>query len=273
MNTLPVSATFSPELGGRWTSLRGGGREWLWHNEPLREAREAVHPGAAFVDAGGGEECFPCLRSPYDHGDIFNRPWRRVPPRPGCAASGQSVTESVATPQGLILQRSYLREGNDAVLRYQVDAAAPADFSHHAHLLLDLSPSARLIPGPYRRSHFWDGEQEDPTVSEQMMSHLGDGPTSARCFSLFGCSQVRIVDRGLSLVLTLEPLSHGLPTSFVVWRNLNGWPEDSPYRSIGIEPSIGWGVDLPSDFPLAHAAPGNPARWSLRISCEEAPDA
>ncbi|MEU8781893.1 hypothetical protein [Streptomyces sp. NPDC048637] len=40
--------------GGRWTSLRGGGREWLWSRpEPQRLA---ARPGTAFADAGGLEE-------------------------------------------------------------------------------------------------------------------------------------------------------------------------------------------------------------------------
>jgi galactonate dehydratase len=47
------------ERGGRWTSLRAEGRQWLWQR-PAPE-RAGVRPGDAFVDAGGLEECCrPC---------------------------------------------------------------------------------------------------------------------------------------------------------------------------------------------------------------------
>src|SRR5581483_10582739 len=60
-----VTATKAPyrtdlEHGGRWTSLRLGGREWLWQRAD--PARAGVAPGDAFVDAGGLEECVPTVR-------------------------------------------------------------------------------------------------------------------------------------------------------------------------------------------------------------------
>lgn len=48
-----VTVTADPAHGGRWTSLRAAGREWLWRRDD--PARSAVEPGAAFVDAGGLE--------------------------------------------------------------------------------------------------------------------------------------------------------------------------------------------------------------------------
>src|SRR3569623_1213456 len=68
-----VTATFDPALGGRWTSLSAGGREWLWRR--LVASRAAVLPGAPFVDAGGVEECLPTIRGVPDHGDVWSRPW------------------------------------------------------------------------------------------------------------------------------------------------------------------------------------------------------
>ncbi|MEK8108353.1 hypothetical protein NKG94_31885 [Micromonospora sp. M12] len=64
--------------GGRWTSLHGGGREWLWRGpEP---GRHRVRPGDAFVDAGGLEECLPTVRGRPDHGEVWSRPWRTAAP-------------------------------------------------------------------------------------------------------------------------------------------------------------------------------------------------
>ncbi|WP_285687936.1 hypothetical protein [Actinoplanes sp. NBRC 103695] len=47
--------TTDPALGGRWTSLRAAGRDWLWHRPD--PARSRGRPGDSFVDAGGVEEC------------------------------------------------------------------------------------------------------------------------------------------------------------------------------------------------------------------------
>ncbi|WP_328682845.1 hypothetical protein OG905_08930 [Streptomyces sp. NBC_00322] len=53
MNPTTLTLHMSVDLahGGRWTSLRGGSREWLWQREDPR--RHQVRPGDAFVDAGG----------------------------------------------------------------------------------------------------------------------------------------------------------------------------------------------------------------------------
>jgi hypothetical protein len=59
-----VTAHTDPTHGGRWTSLRSAGREWLWHRPD--PARRAVRPGDAFVDAGGLEECIPTVRGVPD---------------------------------------------------------------------------------------------------------------------------------------------------------------------------------------------------------------
>src|SRR4051812_19226613 len=109
-----VTATFDPAHGGRWTSLSAAGREWLWHrpavnaagpaSAPARSAsaavgpasapagpaptsasepgpaRSSVRPGAAFVDAGGVEECIPTIRGVPDHGDAWSRPWAMLSP-------------------------------------------------------------------------------------------------------------------------------------------------------------------------------------------------
>ncbi|RDI27711.1 hypothetical protein DFR72_106195 [Lentzea flaviverrucosa] len=53
MQVVPLYAEVDHSLGGRWTSLRTAGREWLWHRAD--PARAGVTPGSPFVDAGGLE--------------------------------------------------------------------------------------------------------------------------------------------------------------------------------------------------------------------------
>jgi hypothetical protein len=55
--------------------------------------------------------------------------------------------------------------------------------------------------------------------------------------------------------------------SFVLWRNLAGWPPDSPYRSVGVEPVLGQALDLaeagPADAAVVPAA--GRVRWTLTL--------
>jgi hypothetical protein len=75
---------------------------------------------------------------------------------------------------------------------------------------------------------------------------------------------VRDGDRELTLSLSCP----GQPTSVALWRNLGGFPEDTPYRSLGVEPMIG------RVFDLDEAGPGDAAvvpesgelTWRLVIS-------
>ena len=53
------------EDGGRWTSLRMAGREWLWQGLGLVSgSREGM---TSYVDVGGLDECFPTVRGTPDH--------------------------------------------------------------------------------------------------------------------------------------------------------------------------------------------------------------
>jgi len=76
VSVVPLTAAIDAEHGGRWTSLRGGGREWLWQRDEPR--RSCVRPGDAFADAGGLEECLPTVRGVPDHGDVWTRRWTAV---------------------------------------------------------------------------------------------------------------------------------------------------------------------------------------------------
>jgi hypothetical protein len=68
----PARVRVDLRRGGRWTSLRVAGREWLWRrrDDPLRDR---AAPGDPFADAGGIEECVPTVRGTPDHGDACCR--------------------------------------------------------------------------------------------------------------------------------------------------------------------------------------------------------
>ena len=138
---VPLSVRTDPVLGGRWTSIRSFQREWLWTNpDPeIAQARRWVLPGAAFVDAGGAEECFPSVRGKPDHGDAWTRTW-----------STDGAKHTVDVPQVGRLSRRI--SGDDpVVVDYEVTGQPGTLFLHALHTLLDLSSTARLtMPGSPR---------------------------------------------------------------------------------------------------------------------------
>ncbi|MFC4585850.1 hypothetical protein [Sphaerisporangium corydalis] len=174
---VPLRARFDPALGGRWTSLAGGGREWLWsRDEP---ARAAAVPGAAFADAGGLEECVPTIRGLPDHGDAWSRPWHTPGPGPAGAGSfhGRAGAGSSNRPAGLGLEggpagadsfhgragagvesgvrcadfelvRVVTHEAGAVVADYRLSASPGYTFVWAAHALLDLGEDARVLAPP-----------------------------------------------------------------------------------------------------------------------------
>ncbi|MET9973288.1 SDR family NAD(P)-dependent oxidoreductase, partial [Streptomyces sp. NPDC006356] len=129
--TAVPAITTDPAHGGRWTSLRSAGREWLWHR-PAPE-RDEVVPGDAFVDAGGLEECVPSVRGLPDHGAAWTRPWTRT-------AGG---TEHVQG-ESLALARSIRTTPDAAHVDHTLTAPPGFRFVRAAHALLDPSEHATL---------------------------------------------------------------------------------------------------------------------------------
>ncbi|MDN5571110.1 MAG: hypothetical protein L0G22_07660 [Propionibacteriaceae bacterium] len=262
----PVQLQLTTDLGrgGRWTSLRAAGREWLWTNpDPaIAAARVHVGPGDAFVDAGGGEECFPCLRAPHDHGLVWNRPWRRNGDLASVSAEGHHLTRVVQRPP----------QAADAalVVTYTVSADTGRDVLHATHLLLHLSEAAELHPGPHGPLVFLDPRPDaeiDALGGEQAwVRALGRGRRGAVCYLLPDCVTVTVTDGDDALRLTLDA-DPGVPLAFVVWRNLAGWPADAPYRSIGVEPALGKDVSLPPARPgdAMRVGPDAPVTWRLTL--------
>ena len=244
--------------GGRWTSLRAGGREWLWTNpdRAIAAGRPGVVPGAAFVDAGGAEECFPTVRGEPDHGDAWSRPWR-----------SDGATAGVEVPGVGHLTRRVTTADRGLRLDYTVEGPPGTAFVHAVHALLDVGPEARLaVPGVTEAIVL----DETPPIRPwpDGLDRLGPDDGTAVCVLLPGCREATVIDGPDSLHLTWDAPSQPSSCSLLLWRNLRGWPAGSPYRSIGVEPMVGRTAEL------GRAAPDEAVRldasghfaWTLRLT-------
>jgi hypothetical protein len=222
-------------LGGRWTSLRLGGREWLWSRRGVDRA--GVRPGDAFVDAGGLEECVPTVRGRPDHGAAWSQPWH--------AEDGGAVVEC----DDFRLYRRVMATDR-VVADYRLTAAPGYRFVWAAHALLDLGVGARIeLPAGLAVRSYPDAT--GPYVSgvlDESFTELGPDDGTAVGAVVVGATGVGVVDGADRLQLRIEAAA-GIPVSVALWRNLGGFPADDPYRSVGVEPMLG------SVFDLAEAGP------------------
>ncbi|MET9730107.1 hypothetical protein ABZZ79_05345 [Streptomyces sp. NPDC006458] len=278
VNHVVLSAETDLDHGGRWTSLRGGGREWLWHRPD--PDRASVGPGDAFVDAGGLEECLPTVRGIPDHGDAWSRPWRR-----------EGDTDALHHTDFTLRRR--LRPGPAGALcaAYHLSAEPGYRLVWAAHALLDLTEDARLVapettptrlfpeslplidtPWPVTARHVtgpW------PAPFGVRLDRLGPDDGTAVGAILTGCRHITVIDGSDRLSLSLRT-DADVPVSVALWRNLRGFPRTgTPYRSIGVEPMLG------AVFDLSEAGPGDAAivpssgelRWELWITADRGPAA
>nr|WP_296071429.1 hypothetical protein [uncultured Actinoplanes sp.] len=245
-----VTVTFDAALGGRWTSLSAGGREWLWHRPTA--SRDTVVPGAPFVDAGGVEECLPTIRGVPDHGDLWSRPWTAL-----------SAAGAVVDTGALRLTRTFTTTGaGELQALYRLEAEPGHRFLWAAHALLDVSQDAVLTARPGTETRI-DGSPAGTWPAG--LARLGPDDGTATGAILIDCPAATVAD-GQRLTFHLE--APGQPVSTALWRNLRGWPADDPYRSIGVEPMLGRVWDL------ATAGPGDAAvvpasgvcEWRLTVS-------
>ncbi|MER7590286.1 hypothetical protein ABTW72_22385 [Micromonospora sp. NPDC127501] len=272
---MALRVAYDAAHGGRWTSLHGGGREWLWRGpEP---GRHEVRPDDVFVDAGGLEECLPTVRGEPDHGEVWSRPWRDAGPD----------TAVIERPT-FTLTRRITDSGGAVVADYRLAADPGYRFVWAAHALLDLSAGARLdapagtptrlhpeaaallTPGSWPTGDPWlTGSW--PAPAGLTMDTFGPDDGTALGAVLLDCARVQVIDGDDRLTLELE--CAGQPRSTALWRNLGGWPANGPYRSVGIEPMLG------AAFDLADAGPSDAAvvprtgevTWRLTISAHRIP--
>ncbi|MEU7477153.1 hypothetical protein AB0A63_14290 [Lentzea sp. NPDC042327] len=235
-------------LGGRWTSLRSGEREWLWARED--PARAAVSPGDPWVDAGGLEECVPTLRGLPDHGDVWSRPWHEV-----------DGWWAVETPE-FSFRRRFGGEGDVVVVDYELTAEPGYRFVWAAHALLELSQEARLEAPEGVPVLIADPA---PVMSEWPAGLATLGPDDGTATgAVLRHDRIRVVDGEHALDLRVE--CAGQPVSIALWRNLKGWPEPEPYRSIGVEPMVGASFERTDpDNPVAVVPAEGIVRWRLTV--------
>lgn len=271
---IPLTVQTDAEHGGRWTSLRGGGREWLWHRDEPRRAH--VLPGDAFADAGGLEECVPTVRGVPDHGDAWSRVWTVADD----AESGHVVrcthfelTRRIGARSGAVVAEYHLAA--EPGFRFVWAAHALLDLSEHALLQVDQDTKTRLFPeaapylhGPWPAGAHWV-EGDWPAPAGLRLDALGPDDGSAVGAVMYGggSAATAVVHDGRDhLRMTVE--ANGQATAVALWRNLGGFPQGSPYRSIGVEPMLG------RVFDLAQAGHGDCAvtpatgevRWRLTIT-------
>lgn len=224
------------EHGGRWTELTLAGRQWLWHrDDPDRAGARAGDP---FVDAGGLEECLPTIRGFPDHGAVWSRSWTD-------RGEGRAYVET----SDFRLER--VVRADDEVVRaaYRLQAEPGYRFVWAAHALLDLSEDAvvRLPDDLPVRLYDQPGcsgwvSASWPDCNGVSMSRLGPTDGTATGAVVVGASGATVIDGDRALDLTVR--CPGAPVSVALWRNLGGFPEGAPYRSIGVEPMLGAVFDL-----------------------------
>ncbi|WP_329616958.1 hypothetical protein OG244_31420 [Streptomyces brevispora] len=250
----PVRIETDPEHGGRWTSLRAAGREWLWHRPEPR--RPGVRPGDSFADAGGLEECVPTVRGVPDHGDAWARPWQRV----------SDGTESVDCPD-FRLSRRIRADADRTVADYRLTAEPGYRFLWAAHALLDLAPGARIeiADGAPVRRYPDGGDRWTPCVWPSGLDRIGPDDGTA-VGAIADTRQVSVHDGTAVLRLAVE--AEDQPVSVALWRNLGGFPEHDPYRSVGVEPMLGrvFGLAAAGEGDAAVVPAGGEARWRLTVT-------
>ncbi|MEU9444133.1 hypothetical protein AB0D42_25150 [Streptomyces sp. NPDC048304] len=264
--SVPLAFTTDPAHGGRWTSLRAGDREWLWHRPD--PARNGVAPGDAFVDAGGLEECVPTVRGTPDHGEAWSRPWTRDGGIERVDCDAFTLTRTVrSTADGV--EADYTLTA-DPGYRFIWAAHALFDLSERAELRAATGTATRVFPeaaplldGPWPDGAPWV-EGDWPAPRGLRLDRFGpDDGTAAGAVLVDG--RVCVHDGPDRLALAVE--AAGQPVSVALWRNLGGFPEQDPYRSTGVEPMLGRTFDLADAGPddAARVPASGEVRWRLTL--------
>jgi hypothetical protein len=201
----------------------------------------------------------PTVRGLPDHGDTWSRPWHR---------EGE---EDVAECPDFRLTRRIGERGDALAADYKLSAAPGYRFVWAAHALLDLSPAARIgIAGPaVTRLYPDEGDRwvtgTWPSVDGVPLDLLGPDDGSA-VGAVVLTSQVSVHDGADTLHLSVE--ADGQPVAVALWRNLGGFPQGAPYRSIGVEPMLGRVFDRAAadDGDTAVVPPTGEVAWRLTVT-------
>jgi hypothetical protein len=269
----PASVATDPAHGGRWTSLRLAGREWLWHRAD--PARDAVQPGDPFVDVGGLEECIPTVRGNPDHGAAWSRPWHALTDEDAVVDCGDFELRRRLRAVGYAVVADY-RLTAEPGFRFVWAAHALLELSIGAHVSLPAGLSVRLYPEAAGVLGEWPVgvpfvEGWSPRPLGLSLTELGPNDGTAVGASVLDADAVTVVDGSHRLRMELRA-DLELPRSIALWRNLGGFPAPAPYRSIGVEPMLGRLFDL-ADAGAADAvivAASGVVRWQLRLTGEAA---
>jgi hypothetical protein len=277
-----VSASVDLAHGGRWTSLRTGDREWLWSRPD--PARDQARPGQPFIDAGGLEECIPTVRGAPDHGAVWPVSWRALDDATAVVdVADFTLTRTIrccgqppkmSDPPGLLPPTQCLGGGGGGrhapgavIADYRLTAVPGYRFVWVAHALLELSGSARLDAPAGTVTRVYDTSDQAPWLAGEWPEPLGRplsrfGPPDGTAVGaiLLDCPRVAVTDGPDRLTFSLS--ADAQPVSTALWRNLGGFPQPSPYRSIGVEPMLG------RVFDLASAGPGDAAEVPASGTCE-----
>jgi hypothetical protein len=145
------------------------------------------------------------------------------------------------------LSRRIRTSGSTATVDYTLAADPGYRFLWAAHALLDLSPGARIDirDGTPTRLYPDEGANWTPGRWPLLDGHALDRlqPEDGTAVgAVVDTSRVTVVDRQDELLLELDAPQQ--PTSVALWRNLHGYPQQAPYRSVGVEPMLGRVFDL-----------------------------
>lgn len=274
-----ASITLVPELGGKISSLRLAGREWLWTSDVIRpsvpDESNAADDDVSYVrtaDTGGYDECFPTLgacRVPDDvpgfgglrlpdHGEL----WSQQPEVAIDRSRGRALAR--LTWRGRRMPYAFTRTAevhdDDRVeLRYAATNSGPdpMPFVWSAHPLLPLTSRTRLVlpDGARMRVYAEHGislggersEHQWPFVEVRGVARSFSRP--AEVAERYACKlflDVPATARRLAVEEGRARLEVQFDTSdvphFGLWINNRGWTPfegGTPYRNLAFEPCIG----------------------------------
>jgi hypothetical protein len=240
-----------------------------------------------FTDAGGLDECFPTVRGTPDHGGLWNQEWTDDDGWDAVRWDGVVLRRRMnggTRPDVAPLVRP--RADTGAVWAdYELTAPPGYRFVWAAHALLDCAVGAsidvpdgtacRLYP---EAASLLDAPWPDGPWVEYPWPAPGGielgtfGPSDGSAVgAVLATPTTSVRDRGLELTFDLS--CPGQPVSTALWRNLGGFPEGTPYRSLGVEPMLGRVFDLAEAGPDDAAVVPDSGRlaWRLVVSARPAP--